>query len=424
MLTSKHIRVRYARNRVVPVYLKTDDPAWLAAAERLLELFRGREGRTRGEMEEDVRETFGADPGQLVHQGLAKLLEDRCEFEVVSGQAPERLREAVFTAAAARRRAASVVRGPSSVATDNGPRATDDGRAEVLHEVAAQFDLTPEAVEAGLFADLKSEERLVRFKDTTAERLLERYNVALAQGVLLRSTRVHVHVRGEPPPRYRQLLRLVKFHRLVCEVEKTGPDAWCLHLDGPLSLFSATQKYGLQLALFLPAVLRCRDFELVADLRWGPQRKAKTFTLIPADGLVSHYPDSGMYVPPELAMFAELFRKKVPDWDIAEETDVFPLGDSFWVPDYRLTERATGRTIHLEVLGFWRRASLSRHLERLRQHADRPFLLAISERLHVEEENLEGLPAGIHRFRQMPLPDEVARRAGEVLRADQGRERR
>ena len=27
-----------------------------------------------------------------------------------------------------------------------------------------------------------------------------------------------------------------------------------LHLDGPLSLFSATQKYGLQLAMFLPTV--------------------------------------------------------------------------------------------------------------------------------------------------------------------------
>ena len=29
-----------------------------------------------------------------------------------------------------------------------------------------------------------------------------------------------------------------------------------LNLDGPMSLFSATQKYGLQLALFLPTLLR------------------------------------------------------------------------------------------------------------------------------------------------------------------------
>jgi predicted nuclease of restriction endonuclease-like RecB superfamily len=274
--------------------------------------------------------------------------------------------------------------------------------------------LAPEQVDQGLFADLKSEQRLVRFKDTSAERLLQRYNVALAQAVLLRSTRVRVTVRGEPPQRYRQLLRLVKFHRLVCEAQRSGPDGCVLRLDGPLSLFSATQKYGLQLALFLPAVLLCKDFDLEADLSWGPQRKPKKVVLSSGDRLVSHYPDSGMYVPPELAMFVELFRKKVADWDITEEAEVFPLGDGFWVPDFRLVERATGRSVYLEVLGFWRRASAEQHLQRLRQHAGRPFLLAVSEQLRIDDAELEGLPAGVHRFRQMPLPEEVARLAGEL----------
>src|SRR5207302_6752599 len=130
-----------------------------------------------------------------------------------------------------------------------------------------------------LFADLKSEQRLTSFKDFTPERLLQRYNVALAQAVLLRSTKVHVRIHGEPPARHRQLLRLVKFHRLVCEVRHPHRDAIELHLDGPLSLFTATQKYGLQLALFLPAVLLCRNFELRAELRWGTKRKPALFTL-------------------------------------------------------------------------------------------------------------------------------------------------
>jgi predicted nuclease of restriction endonuclease-like RecB superfamily len=275
--------------------------------------------------------------------------------------------------------------------------------------------MTPEAVEQGLFADLKSEQRLMRFKDTTAERVLQRYNVALAQAVLLRSTRVHAHIRSEPPRRYRQLFRLVKFHRLVCEVEGTGPDAYCLHLDGPLSLFTATQKYGLQLALFLPAILLCHDFELQAELRWGAQRKPKNFMLSARDGLVSHYADTGMYVPPELGMFAELFRRKITDWELVEETGLVPLGGGFWVPDYRLIHRASGRAIYLEVLGFWRRSSVERHLERLRQHIREPFLLAVSDQLRVDDADLEGLPSGVHRFRQMPLPDEVAQLASEVL---------
>jgi uncharacterized protein len=426
MLTGKLVRVRYARDQVVPKYLDASDPNWLEAADRLLELFRAQDGRTRGSLEEDLRELFGSDPSQLVHQGLAKLLEDRCGFEVISGHPPEQIREAVFRTAAAHRVGAWE---SESVGERERPAACNSptlslsqalrsfNRSAVLQEVADSLGLTADSVEQSLFADLKSEQRLVHFKDITAERLLQRYNVALAQAVLLRSTRVQVVIRGEPPQRYRQLFRLVKFHRLVCQIEPAGPDSYRLDLDGPLSLFAATLKYGLQLALFLPAILLCHDFDLRAELNWGPQRKPKSFTLTPADGLVSHHADTGTYVPPEIAMFAELFRKKIPDWDIAEETRVLRLGDSFWVPDFRLTERATGRSVLLEVLGFWRRSSAEQHLERLRKHAREPFLLAISEQLRVDQANLTALPAGIYRFRQMPLPDEIARLAQKVLAA-------
>jgi predicted nuclease of restriction endonuclease-like RecB superfamily len=408
MLTGKLVRVRSARDRIVPCYVNAADPAWLEVAERLRELFRNQEGRTRGELEEDVRETFGVDPAQLVHQGLAKLLEDRCEFEVVSGHPPERLREAIFLAAA-RLRLENPSEGPE-------PRTKPFfDRVAALRNVAAQFDLTPEAVDQGLFADLKSEQRLVRFKDLTAERLLHRYNVALAQAVLLRSTHVQAHVRGESPSRYRQLFRQLKFHRLVVEVNRVGPNAHSFHIDGPLSLFTATQKYGLQLALFLPVLLLCRDFDLRAELRWGPQRRLKHFSLASTDGLVSHLPDTGTYVPPELAMFAELFRKRILDWEIQEETELIPLGESFWVPDYRLVHRATGQTVFLEVLGFWRRASAEQHLARLCRHLSDPFLLAVSDQLRIDEGDLQSMPAGIHRFRQMPLPDEIARLARELL---------
>jgi predicted nuclease of restriction endonuclease-like RecB superfamily len=399
MLTGKQVRVRFGRNnRLTPSYIDHGDPSWQAVAERLLELYRGQESRTRGELEEEVYETFSGDPRQLVHNGLAKLLEDRCEFEVVSGHPPEPLRERVFRASAQARQSAGAF-----------------NRDTLLQEAANELQMTPAAVEQGLFADLKSEQRLVRFKDISAERLLQRYNVALAQAVLLRATRVRVHVRRETPQRYRQLMRYVKFHRLICEVTRTAPDSYCLQLDGPLSLFSATQKYGLQLALFLPAILQCRDFELDAELRWGPQRKPKLFALSTDDGLVWPFAGDGSYVPPELTMFAELFRKRIEDWDISEETDVLPLGDGFWVPDYRLVHRASGRTVLLEVLGFWRRSSAERHLARLRQHAATPFLLAVSDQLHIDDAELDGLPAGIHRFRQMPLPDEVARLAAELV---------
>lgn len=411
MLTSTLVRVRYSRQQLIPSYLDADDPAWLEATERLIDLFRSNTPKPRSELEDEIEEIFGDAPTQQVHRGLAKLLEDRCEFAIAPGHSPDQVRAAVFRAATEQRLQAAL-----PVDGDTKLQLPRFDRAAALERAARELGSDPAAVERALFADLRGEQQLVSFKDISAQRLLQRYNVALAQAVLLRASAVEVLIRHEPPQRYRQLLRLIKFYRLMCEVEAVADDVWRLRLDGPLSLFQSTQKYGLQLAMFLPAVLLCRDFELQAELRWGPKRTPKKFHLAAKDGLVSHYTDTGTYVPPELAMFVEMFRKKVTDWDIAEETEVLPLGSTFWVPDYQLVHRETGQVVYLEVLGFWRRASAHQHLERLRQHAHVPFVLAVSEQLHVEEAEVEGLPAGLYRFRQMPLAEEVARIATELLK--------
>ena len=62
-------------------------------------------GRTRGEIADDLTDLIPEGPRGLLPAGLAKLLEDRCEFEVVADHPPEELRELVFTAAARQRAA-------------------------------------------------------------------------------------------------------------------------------------------------------------------------------------------------------------------------------------------------------------------------------------------------------------------------------
>jgi predicted nuclease of restriction endonuclease-like RecB superfamily len=401
MLTGKQVRVRYARERIIPYFIDPGDEQWRLVGEQLLEMYRSYQGRTRGELEEEITSTFGDEPGTLVHQGLAKLLEDRCEFDVVSGHPPEQVRAAVFREAVLARQS------PDGAGTFD--------REAILLTAARALGMAVEDVERGLFADLKSEQKLIRFQDLSVEHLLQRYNVALAQAVLLRAVRVHVTINHEPPQRYRQLLRRLKFHRLLCEFERIAPESYVLHLDGPLSLFSATQKYGLQLALFLPGVLLCKNFELKAELRWGTQKKTKTFLLTHRDRLVWPGADPGMFVPPELNLFVESFRKRIADWELREETEVYPLGSGYWVPDFRLVHRASGKSVLLEVLGFWRKSSAEKHLGYLRRYTTEPFLLAVSDQLHIEETSLDDLPAGIHRFRHMPLADEVARLATAAI---------
>src|SRR5436190_16369302 len=103
MLTGKQVRVRHARNKLVPLYLDPRDGEWLAVCEQLLFAYRSAPGRTRGEIEEELSDVVGEGPRALVHQGLAKLCEDRCEYEVTADHPPEEVREVVFRLAALHR---------------------------------------------------------------------------------------------------------------------------------------------------------------------------------------------------------------------------------------------------------------------------------------------------------------------------------
>jgi predicted nuclease of restriction endonuclease-like RecB superfamily len=180
-------------------------------------------------------------------------------------------------------------------------------------------------------------------------------------------------------------------------------------MDGPLSLFSATTKYGLQVALFLPALLHCSDFRLEAELRWGPKREPRSFLLEPRDGLVSHQADTGTYTPVELKAFVERFRQVAPAWEISECTEVIELGrEGVWVPDYRLVHTPTGNDVFVEVVGFWKRSSLERLTRLLPRYGPPRFVLAISDRLKVDEETFQDLAVPILRFKEIPNATELA----------------
>jgi predicted nuclease of restriction endonuclease-like RecB superfamily len=404
MLTGQLVRAKTVRQRVIPLYIDREAPHWLEAAESLLLLYREGIGMTRGQIEGEVDALFGGGGGRAmqVYRGLAKVIDDRAEFEVVADVPPERIREKVFTVAAQARRQVKVVPG--------GPgRRSAFRRDEVVSAVAGELGLAPEAVLKSLFADLRDENRLLRFEDTSASRLIDRYNVALAQAVLLRSVAVKAEVHHENPARYRQLFRRLKFHRLLYRVEGSMSDGYVFHIDGPLSLFSATTKYGLQVALFLPSLLLCADFRLDAELRWGARREPRSFHLDARDGLRSHQDDTGTFVPAELTAFVERFRQVAPAWELCETAEIIELGrEGVWVPDYRFTHRETGTDVFVEVLGFWKRSSLERLLRVLPHHGPPRYVLAISDRLKVDEERVQELQGPILRFKEIPNATELA----------------
>ncbi|MEI8256505.1 MAG: DUF790 family protein [Deltaproteobacteria bacterium] len=401
MLTSDLLRARVVKGEVRPVYLDPGDPSNLTLASVLIGLFTAHVGRARGDLDDALAEHVGEGTDYLLHRGIAKLLSDRATFEVNAPCDPVALRRRVFEISAEHH----------PIAPHADPRLNAVTREAVLARAAGELGLSPEAAESALYADLEREHVLRTFEPLAPDALLLRYNLALAQAVLLRASRLTLTVASGDPARYRQLFRFIKFYRLMHTVTGNRVDGYTLTLDGPLSLFQLSGKYGLQMASFLPALLLCEGWTLQADLVWSQQRKAATFRLDPSRGLRSHYPDRGVYVTDEERFFVERFEAAKSPWTLEKRPEIVDLdGRGVLIPDFVIRHRDDGREALIEIVGFWRKGYLEARMELLRDHGPRNLILAVSTRLRGSEEALGELPGEVLFFRDIvPVKDVLER---------------
>jgi hypothetical protein len=405
MLTADLLRARIRKGEVRPLYLDPTDRDHLALAASLIELFGAHVGRRRGTLEDAMAELVGDQTDFLLHRGLAKLLFDRASFEVDAPCDPVDLRRRVFERAAQYHPVALAPGDPLHPVT----------RAEVLSAAAAEFGMTAEDAERALYADLEREHVLRAFEPITPEALLHRYNLALAQAVLLRASSLTLTIAPGDPARYRQLFRYIKFYRLMHTVRGDRAQGYTITLDGPASMFQLSSKYGLQMAEFLPALLLCEAWTLEAQLVWGRERSPATFRLEAGSGLVSHYPDTGVYVTDEERYFVERFAAANTRWVLEKRPEIIDLGgQGVLIPDFVLRHQDDGREALLEIVGYWRKGYLESRLELLKRHGPPNLILAVSKRLRGSEEDLADVPGEVFFFKDVILSKDVIERAERV----------
>lgn len=389
MLTGDLLRVRFRKGEIHLPYIDELDRDHLGVAETLIRIFERHEDGTRQELDEELTDTTGAGTEFLFHRGLSKLLKDRCTFASASPVDPVELRRRIFEGAAAAYRDTAQVR---------------IDREAILTEAAKSAAIGAETVEGVFYADLRAAERLESFKPCTAEWLLSRYNVALAQAVLLRASELDLYIEGESPARYRDLFRKMKFFRLLHEIQQTGPGKYHIRIDGPMSLFKSSQRYGLQIAQFLPAVLHCEHWRVGASVVWGARRREGVFRLTPETGLKPIGPSAGQWVPEEVVWLEERFNRLKTAWRITAGTDVVDLGGrGVLVPEYIFTHPPTGTRVYLEFLGYWRSGGVRTRLELLSSYGPPNMILAISAELGVDEEASTDMPGEVYAYRRTPV---------------------
>jgi uncharacterized protein len=397
MLSPEHVRVRRQGKELRLLALGGDlRKRAVELAELVIEAARASIGESRDDLHAEWASIGVVPREKRLLAGLEKLVEDACEFEVPDGVEAAEVRRDVFTRSAEARKAGTFV------------------RANVLAEVAAARGVTPDELEGAMFADLRGAQRLRAYEAGTAEELVQEYERAQIQAILLRAVRVVCDVRCASSDGYKELFHKLKFRRLMHRISELPEGGYRLEIDGPFSLFQSVAKYGLELALMLPALEACDSLELVAEVRWG-ERGVLEYR---HTGGRAERRERAAPVRTEVEELATALAAAGPDWEIAPSARVLDLpGLGVCVPDLALRRRRDGAEVLVELLGFWSRDGVWKRVELAQRGLNARLLFVVNARLRVSEEVLDETSAAtLYVWKSRINPSALLRRAEELAR--------
>jgi uncharacterized protein len=333
--------------------------------------------------------------------GLQKLVLDACELSQGVEIDAAAYRRELFTTAAATRHAL-----PDGETLD---------RDAVVRTVAERLGITPEALEQGLFSDLRDSDTLVRAPSVDGKAFVIEHPREQAKAALLRATRATCTVRSRDAAVVRAFFRTLKFHKLLFEIEATGEGAFVVRVDGPFSLFESVTKYGLGFAMLLPALEQLEEFSVEADVAWGKERTPLVLKLSGGTG-ASGAAESADRVSDDVQKLLEglvpLCKAAGVKCSLSAELVSLP-GAGLVVPD--LVLKRGKKRVFVELLGFWNRDAVWKRVELVEAGLGERIVFCASERLRVKEEVLEGDLASLYVWKGVPQARKVMDRVLRLL---------
>jgi uncharacterized protein len=368
MLTRELAIVAYENGQAIPDRLfRKQHARYLNLATQMLDVYRTGIGRMRRNLHQDIREIFAREldcrPQRI--EAFCKLLDDAGTYTRIGTQSAAKLRIEVF------RRAAKL-----HPLVEVADRWFENQERVAKGQIATELEDTWANIEQRLFGDLIEFHRLEKFKDfESPTALLARYNVAQTQAALFDAQKLTVVATAD----FKSILRYAKLARLMHTIRQEKAGVYRFDFDGPSSLLQSTHRYGVAMARFLPGLLSCRGWRLWALVKPRRWQGHCTLALSPACGLTSPVQVNDEFDSNVEADFANKWGTEPRNgWTLERETEIVHSNQKAFIPDFLLRHR-DGRSILMEVVGFWTPEYLRQKLETLDAFREHLILLVVAQ---------------------------------------------
>ncbi|HEV8157496.1 MAG TPA: DUF790 family protein, partial [Pyrinomonadaceae bacterium] len=248
-------------------------------------------------------------------------------------------------------------------------------KSEVLELIAEELDTDADTIFSNLYADLSAQQKLISFDSIAPTDLLDRYNLAQAQALLYKCVEMKIRVAPSDAANYRAIFGWIKHFGLIHSVIGNATNGYEITLTGAASLFHRSQKYGIRMSVFLPALLLCENWKMSAEI--ANKEFGNSFYELTSEQteLVSCYFEEPEYANPIFERLKKDWEKSSSNWKLEENKEVLDLGKTAFIPDFVLVSPAN-KKVYLDVLGFWTPKSLQKRLEEFRGANFKNYILA------------------------------------------------
>jgi uncharacterized protein len=295
---------------------------------------------------------------------------------------------------------------------------TNYERTEIMNTVASRVGAVADNIAEDMWSDLEENMILEQFYKISPEQLIAWYNLSLMQTLLFNCIKLEFYVHGGS--NWKRILRDVKRLGLMYNLqlqtlqhkeeprqtyqqmeENTYAKAYgdtmekntiiVCSIDGPLSIFKLTDRYGTSIAKLLPSIISAETWSIKAwivrktmssgkkiyefeisnlesptllkepyrDIENNDDKDNKEKKEFPTYDATAIYFDSNIE-----GKFASKFEQSANGWKLVREPDPLIVSNGkALIPDFMFEKH--DRRIYLEIVGFWTKEYLERKIQKI-----------------------------------------------------------
>jgi predicted nuclease of restriction endonuclease-like RecB superfamily len=404
MLTLQLLRVRTRNGAIFPLFCTKEEDIELAKKiiQEFEQTWKNKEKKAVLEDRISAIEESDAGSDYKLVRGFYALLERRCIFKSRDSNSendgknssssdstvpiidPPRIRKAVFEESSKR-----------------GFALTELERREIAGSVASKLHLSShDVVLKAMWSDLDDNLIIDHFDAIEPQALVGWYNLSLMQTLLFNCTKLDFYISGGL--NWKRVLRAVKRLGLMYHLQQPQQqqeNRIICSLEGPLSLFKLTDRYGTLLAKLLPSIIfpsykkvqsssnrgewhldawivrktmegrKIYEFKISKDEI--PELMTDPYSSFPSSSITekevegsSPYNDNYNFDSTVEEKFAKRFEQSETGWRLTREPDPLVLSNGgAFIPDFMFEKY--DKKIYLEIVGFWTKEYLERKLQKL-----------------------------------------------------------